>query len=354
MIRKSSIINFFRERYKNAKDIHISTISGDDVKGYGYGMPIKITLELGDRTLQYILNTLKMDRFGHEYISDRAGDILWSYKSFNSLDKHVRAVHVGYIDSKGSLRAIDDYEEFFIVTEYHSGTLYKDYLFNMDEGGPNERDMEMVDKLARYLANIHSIKPEIDKWIYIRRIRDLIGHGECIMGIVDSYIWGGSGEVSEEYLKMVESKALEWRWRLRRYMDRLSVVHGDFHPWNILWKDGDFILLDRSRGDYGEPADDVAALTINYIFISLLRYGELREEYIKLFNYFFDRYLKYTGDNQIFEVIQPFYAWRGLVVANPVWYPNMDREVREMLLRFVINVLDEDTFDYLNVGKYLR
>ena len=352
MIREESIRRYILDKYGDVDELNISTFTGDRVKGYGYGEPILITFRSRGKKYRLVLNTIREDRFGHEYISDRSGEILWSYKSFNKLDRHVRAVSVGYIDGEGNLRDIDDFDEFYLITEYREGKLYKDYLFELGESY-SARDLEMVDRLAKYLAGIHSVKPDVDKWIYIRRIRDLIGHGECIMGIVDSYIWGG-GDVDLETLKEVEYKALRWRWRLRRYMDRLSVVHGDFHPWNIIWIDDDFILLDRSRGEYGEPADDVAALTINYIFISLLRHGILRENYKRLYTYFFERYLKYTGDEQLFEVIQPFYAWRGLVVANPVWYPNLDRNIRDMLIRFVLNVLDEEFFEYDGVEKYLR
>lgn len=42
---------------------------------------------------------------------------------------------------------------------------------------------------------------------------------------------------------------------------RLRQVHGDFHPWKILFELGaDFRLLDRSRGEFGDPADDVTSL----------------------------------------------------------------------------------------------
>ena len=35
-------------------------------------------------------------------------------------------------------------------------------------------------------------------------------------------------------------------------------MHGDFHPWNLLFREGvEFSVLDRSRGEWGEPADDV-------------------------------------------------------------------------------------------------
>jgi hypothetical protein len=44
----------------------------------------------------------------------------------------------------------------------------------------------------------------------------------------------------------------------------------------VLFREGvDFTVLDRSRGEWGEPADDVTAMTINYIFYSLQKYGEL-------------------------------------------------------------------------------
>jgi len=56
--------------------------------------------------------------------------------------------------------------------------------------------------------------------------------------------------------------------RIGSWAHRLSQVHGDFHPWNVLFREGvDFTVLDRSRGERGEPADDVTAMTINYIFI---------------------------------------------------------------------------------------
>jgi aminoglycoside phosphotransferase (APT) family kinase protein len=37
-------------------------------------------------------------------------------------------------------------------------------------------------------------------------------------------------------------------------------VHGDFHPWNILFRAAvDFSVLDRSHGEYGDPASAASA-----------------------------------------------------------------------------------------------
>ena len=53
------------------------------------------------------------------------------------------------------------------------------------------------------------------------------------------------------------------------------------------------------------------------------------------------------------RVIQPFYAWRGLVVASPIWYPNLSDDIRRKLFNFIINVLDTDLFDYSKIAEYL-
>ncbi len=58
-----------------------------------------------------------------------------------------------------------------------------------------------------------------------------------------------------------------------------------------------------------------------------------------------------TGELEILEVVQSFYAWRGLVVALPVWYPNIG--VRVKLLSFVKNVLRHDSFGFIDVNSYL-
>jgi hypothetical protein len=135
---------------------------------------------------------------------------------------------------------------------------------------------------------------------------------------------------------------------------RLSQVHGDFHPFNILFQaDQDFRVLDRSRGAWGEPADDVSCLAINFIFFSMQKYGRFEAEFRELYDAFWESYSAVQVDAEMNRVIQPWYAWRGLVVANPVWYPNLHIKVRRKLLRFVGRVLQEPEFDIQRVNEYL-
>jgi hypothetical protein len=72
-------------------------------------------------------------------------------------------------------------------------------------------------------------------------------------------------------------------------------------------------------GEWGDSADDVACLTANYLFFSLQRSGRLAGALATLFVRFWERYLERSADYEMLEVVAPFYAFRGLVMASPVW-----------------------------------
>jgi hypothetical protein len=52
------------------------------------------------------------------------------------------------------------------------------------------------------------------------------------------------------------------------------------------------------------------------------------------------------------EVAAPFFAFRGLVMANPVWYPVLDEAIRAKVLRFVLNVLAAPRFEPARANDY--
>ncbi len=205
--------------------------------------------------------------------------------------------------------------------------------------------------MAGYLASIHRVKHR-DADLYRRRLRELIGHGECIMGLTDSYP-KRYAFITEDLLCSIEENCNRWRWKLRGKATRLSQVHGDFHPWNVLFRRGtDFTVVDRSRGEWGEPADDVTAMTINYLFFSLSRWGTLRGPFEVLFRTFWDTYLAKSKDEDVLETTAPFFAFRGLVIASPLWYPELSISVRSKLFRFIENVLAIEKFDPAEVNRY--
>lgn len=324
-----------------------------DLKGFGYGYPHVIEFKVDGKLKRVVLESMRpTEGFGHDNFSDRAQVMLWQNSAFSKLPKHVRSVDAGGFEDTGNLKSVGNCKEFFILTEFVEGKLYHLDLDRIKASGTmSELDENRCLTLSDYLVDIHRLRHN-SAALYVRRIRDLVGHGECIMGLLDSYP-KEFAYVNKSYFIDVEKECVDWRWRLKERTHRLSQVHGDFHPWNILFREGvDFTALDRSRGEWGEPADDIAALSINYLFYSLQKYGELSGVFEKLFKLFWENYLRKTRDSEILEVVQPFYAWRSLVVASPLWYPNLNVDVRVKLLTFAKNVLKHDRFNLMDVNSY--
>lgn len=324
------------------------------LKGFGYGEPLLLEVAIDGRIKKYVLHTVKPGGFGHEHPSDRAKMLLWAHSVYNKIPKHARSIDVGAFKKDGSLLTLGEAEEFFLLTEYIEGDEYfKDLERIRVEKRLTGIDEARVRALADYIVDVHGLKGK-DLGLYVRRIRELLGHGEAIMGLLDSY------DPKADFLKPkelveIEKKCVEWRWRIKKRTHRLCQVHGDFHPWNVKFRKGlDFTVLDRSRGEWGEPADDVSAMAINYLFFSVREYGKLEGPFERLWRVFLDQYLRKTGDKELMEVIAPFLAWRGLVVASPIWYPNLKFETRRKIFNFIGGVLESDVFDYRNVNSYLK
>jgi hypothetical protein len=69
---------------------------------------------------------------------------------------------------------------------------------------------------------------------------------------------------------------------------------------------------------------------------------------------FWQHYLALRPDEELAAVIQPWFAWRALVLASPVWYPTIAEEVRRKLLIFAGRVLSEVRYDYQRVNEHFQ
>ena len=349
-------------------DVQVRALGGepDDVKQFGYGVPLEVRCRVnGARRDVVISRTRPVAGFGHDYPADRAWQAIYAHRAYNSFPRHARSLDVGCALASGTLVSVAEAREFFQVVEKIDGTLYKADLERLLLEGPlsveaTDLDVVRVVALARFLADAHAVKAheassagdeEARAALYARRIRELVGHGECLMGILDSYPHPYA-PLPPGGCEAIERDAVRWRWRLRGRVERLARVHGDFHPWNILFREGaDFTLLDRSRGEWGEPADDVAALAINYLFFGLLRAardgraGAVAEPFASFFRTFLGTYIAASGDGAIVDVMPPFLAFRALVVAHPRWYPALDDITRATLIRLARTAMAGEGLD---------
>lgn len=347
---EAKVENYLKERFGPATKLKDLEWLGEGVHGAAY--LLNFSTSHGENRL--IMKTLFPSRFGHDHYSDRAQVLLLAQANYNEMPKHIRAIDVVGA-SPDKLISMKDAKEFYIFMEEAGGVSYfKDLDAIQKRGHLNELDVERAKMLAYYLADIHTLKysGQDVKILYRRRIRDLIGHGECIMGIIDSYD-SVDFNIDKEHIEYA-AKCLEWWGKIRDKSERLCSVHGDYHPGNIRLQGDDFVLLDRSRGSWGEPADDVSCLIVNYLYYAVKDCGTFDGPFAELFQLFLNSYLEKTKDYDFFEVTQPFFAFRILVLANPKFYPGDTLRTKRKLLNFGHSVLEEHRFHVDRISDYLE
>lgn len=350
---------YLETRHGTAVDIQdLSELGGSAtgkqaLKQFGYGRPLLIVYTVGGDTRREVIHRIRRTPFGRERDDDRVAAVWLDYQTFNELPRHVPAMDMLVHMPDAGLRSLAGDGEVLLITGYRPGEPYANDLMRIrDDGALGPDDLPRARALAGYLAEIHQTQ-HASPMLWRRRLRDLIGHGEGIMGLTDSYP-SGLSYVLEADLRKIEELANQWRWRLKPRAHRLAQVHGDFHPFNIVFDtDTQFYVLDRSRGAWGEPADDVSCLVINYLFFSMQRRGRLERPFRALYDQFWQTYFAQRPDDELLQVIQPWFAWRALVVASPIWYPTISDDNRRRLLTFAQQVMLEDVFDYEHINRYL-
>ncbi|MBK9515999.1 MAG: aminoglycoside phosphotransferase family protein [Anaeromyxobacter sp.] len=312
-------------------------------KATGYGRPVKLQVELpGGERRALVFRTAAPDEFGHDRRSDRTAELQLSFDTFELVPDHVLPLDVGAL-TPGGLTSLRGAGEPYLITDFAEGRLYADDLRALARDDVAPLDLDRARALARWLARLHATRLE-DPVAWRRAVRDLVGSGEGIFGLVDAYPPAVPG-ARPAALQALERQALDWRWRLRDRADRLRRIHGDFHPFNLLFDAGlGLTVLDASRGAAGDPADDVTALSVNYLFFALQAPGRWRRGFAPLWTAFWETYLSHAGE-AVLEAAPPFLAWRALVLCCPRFYPDLPATTREALLAWAGRVAARDRFD---------
>jgi hypothetical protein len=318
---------------------------GTELKQAGYGEPLLLVLRAPDGERRAVFRTMMPNWFGHDRRADRAALAILSADTYGDMPRHVQVLDLGALRGSGEVISLGGAGEFYLVTTYAEGTLYAQDLRAIEaRGAATLLDAARQHALCQALVELHGARCDAAPEVYTRAVRDLLGGGEGIFGIVDSY--PDDGPVPRARLWALERRCLGFRHRLRGKERRLRRTHGDFHPYNVLFREGvDYTLLDASRGGAGDPADDVAAMAINYFFGGVVAPSSWERGLKPLWDGFWKGYLDGTGDEELLEVVAPFLAWRALVLASPVWYPGVSPEGRDAILSFAEAALEAPSFD---------
>lgn len=352
---KSSIKKYLK--YRERKPISALKIKrlGAGWHGEGY----EITYNIGTKKKSVILRTQRPVDFSHDFPSDRAKVFLLQHGLFCQIPKHVRSIDVCGMTSAKEIISLGKAKEFYQIVDRAEGIPYMEDLERIKKIGKliNVDESKALD-LSNYLIKLHGKKFKGSKKQFLsikkRHLRDTVGHGEMLMGVLDTYPEKISWATKKEITELI-CKAVRFEQSIKNLPLELSKMHGDFHPGNIWFKKNrDFVLLDASRELWGLSADDVTTLAINYIWFALMHIGKFGGPFRELFEIFWKNYMRKTKDKSVAKTAALFFAFRGMVVAHPVFYKNQSNQVRRKIFNFINNALEDKVFDFRKINSYLR
>ena len=245
-------------------------------KGFGYGSPLFVEYEVAGERRKAVLETMAPSTYGHDHFSDRAQSILWEHSAFNDLPRHVRSLDSGAFLDSGRLLSTGSAREFFLLTEYVDGTGYFKDLERLRNGGPaTEQDFSRVEALAAYVAEIHAKETGFTRSLYpphprpsgTRRMHH--GNHRQLPALL---------RVHRSGTFCSASKRPAWNGvgASRTGQDDSARYTAISIPGTSCSGQARTLPCSTGHGGNGaKPADDVATMSINYLFFSLQRSGRM-------------------------------------------------------------------------------
>jgi Ser/Thr protein kinase RdoA (MazF antagonist) len=293
--------------------------------GKALGMTASVELlvaEPGGGSARWYLKLPDESVYGEDLAADASREVAWRLEGYPRIANHVVC------------RKVALPEGCCLLEPAVAGEPYWRRLARLAEGGETAalRDARL---LAEHLADLHRPLAGGTAPRYRRAVRDGLMNAAFRLIDAGDAFWYSWPALRAE----VEHAFLDWRLRLGDHHRRLKVTHNDFHPWN-LFLDGDRVNLIGARAPgFGDAANDVAALAVNYVWFGYLRDGDFTGVYRAAYEVFCGHYVALTGDRQLASVLPPFFAMRLLVLLSPLYYPDKEASVERQLRRLLPAVL---------------
>lgn len=344
--------NKFKGKIKNLKITEL----GSGVLGTGYS----VEFSCQNKKRKVILKSLFTQGLGMDHFSDRARSLLLANDSYNCMDCHVKSNDVIALNKDNSLTSLGNSKEFFILMEEARGVdFFKDFKEIKKRRSLIEGDRSKIKILSDFLVKLHESKnPSVH--LYRRKIRDTLGSGGSLMGILDIYPDSEYNLFAKTWEVIVKKTIKFWN-KSRNLSHRTTEIHGDFHPGNLWFDNLKLTVLDRAGGRFGEAADDLAAFLINPLFFSVIQTGSFIGMFKEMFDLFWNNYFKQTKDREMRKIIAPYLVFRVAVVCNPLFYPDKfykdstnAKETRRRMINFAKNILNDDEFSPEKINYYLQ
>jgi hypothetical protein len=96
----------------------------DTIKKLGYGETFMITFRKDGKDRSVVFSTMRRDKYGHQYLWDRAHVLLFQYHAGQRLPRHAQPLDIGYFTAQGGARSVHDAQAYFLLTEEVEGTDY--------------------------------------------------------------------------------------------------------------------------------------------------------------------------------------------------------------------------------------
>lgn len=344
-IEKKYIKNYFINKY----NLNTDNLVKIELLGEGFvAKAYKVSLTINNKTAEFVVRRLLGKGMSRDYISDQVENFLLQHNIANSLPHTVKSRDVFIVRNKVEL-SISDPSYVYQVMDFAKGIEYTEYFSLLNEQQfLNESHKQIIKSITDVLTEIHSIKPdafshEDKKSLYFRHSQDFIG-SQVFMDVIDCFpdFDFFNKEKKSEMMKLLFCL----REKNKHNFSRLSKIHADLHPGNLrISKRNKITLIDGARTLWGEPADDIASMAANYLKKHFESKSTNKSASMEALELFINSYIDQTKDTQVFSLWQMFLAVRLTILANPLFFKDIDISLSKNLIDIAFKILKASRVD---------